>query len=250
VIAQLYPLLLGAYGPQGWWPLTSMAGRRGFDSRGYHPGGFSFPLAPGQRFEIAVGAVLTQNTSWGNAEKALAALFSASEVRAPRDLLACSVERLAGLVRSSGYHNQKARTLRVLSEFFQAPANLRASSPPARDELLSLRGIGEETADSILLYAFSQPVFVVDAYTRRLLQRIGAIGGRESYREIQALFHDALPQEHELFNEYHALIVAHAKARCRAQPACEGCPVLRCRARLLPHHPARRPPQTHTRSRT
>jgi endonuclease-3 related protein len=209
----------------------SMAGRRGFDSGGYHPGGFSFPRTPAQRFEIAVGAVLTQNTSWGNVQKALAALFSASEVPVPRDLLDCSVERLAGLVRSSGYHNQKARTLLVLSEFFQAPASLRASSPPARDALLSLRGIGEETADSILLYAFGQPVFVVDAYTRRLLQRIGLIGGRERYQEIQALFHEALPQDHELFNEYHALIVAHAKARCRAQPACEGCPVPRCRSR-------------------
>ncbi|MCX7038886.1 MAG: helix-hairpin-helix domain-containing protein [Spirochaetes bacterium] len=249
MIARLYPLLLRAYGPQGWWPLASMAGHRGFDSRGYHPGSFSFPRTPAQRFEIAVGAVLTQNTSWGNVEKALAALASAG-VRTPADLLGCTGERLAGLVRSSGYHNQKARTLRVLSVFFQAPASLRAASPPARDELLSLRGIGEETADSILLYAFGRPVFIVDAYTRRLLQRIGVIGGRESCREIQALFSDALPRAHELFNEYHALIVAHAKARCRARPVCEGCPVPRCCARRLPLRSPRHPPRHPPRSRT
>lgn len=230
MIASLYPLLLRTYGPQGWWPLTSMAGRRGFDDRGYHPGSFSYPRTPGQRFEIAVGAVLTQNTAWANVEKALAALHSAG-VRTPRAVLDSTVERVAGLARSSGYHNQKAKTLRVLSELFQTSARRRAAGWPDRDELLSLRGIGDETADSILLYAFGRPVFVVDAYTRRVLQRIGTIEGKESYREIQALFHDALTTDPEVFNEYHALIVAHAKARCRARQACEGCPVPRCRSR-------------------
>jgi len=241
MIAQLFPALLKEYGPQGWWPLTSMAGRRGFDARGYHligaphpqgaphPSPRSWPRTPAQRFEIAMGAVLTQNTAWTNVEKALAALFEAG-VRLPADILGLGSERLAGLVRSSGYHNQKARTLGVLAGFFSASRSLHRGNPPQRDELLSLRGIGEETADSILLYAFEQPSFVVDAYTRRLLSRVGIIGGRERYGEIQHLFHKELRTDHELFAEYHALIVAHAKARCRTRPACDGCPVTRCRA--------------------
>jgi endonuclease-3 related protein len=134
-------------------------------------------------------------------------------------------------VRSSGYHNQKARALRGLAGFFEGPPRLRAGRPPVRGELLGLWGIGEETADSILLYAFSQPVFVVDAYTRRVLARIGLIRGTERYAAIQAAFHEELPAEPALFNEYHALIVAHAKAHCRARPSCGDCPVPRCRER-------------------
>ena len=230
MIARLYEILLREYGPQGWWPLTSMAGRPGFDDRGYHPGIFSWPRTPAQRFEIAMGAVLTQNTTWNNAEKALASLARAG-VSTPTAVLGCTVARLASLVRSSGYHNQKARALRVLAGHFEGPPRLGARRPPDREELLGLWGIGEETADSILLYAFSRPVFVVDAYTRRVLVRIGLISGNERYAAIQAVFHEALPARPALFNEYHALIVAHAKARCRARPSCVDCPVPRCRER-------------------
>ena len=230
MIARLYPLLLGAYGPQGWWPILSMAGRPGFDAKGYHPGLLAPPRTRRQRFEIALGAVLTQNTAWVNVERALAGLSSAG-VRMPSDVLGMERDRLAALVRSSGYHNQKARKLFVLSAFFASPSALCSSDLPAREELLALWGIGEETADSILLYAFHQPLFVIDAYTRRFLGRVGVIGGGESYAEIQSLFHDSLPSDHELYNEYHALIVAHAKARCRAQPVCAGCPIARCARR-------------------
>jgi endonuclease III related protein len=230
VIRRLYGVLLREYGPQGWWPLTSLAGRPGFDGRGYHPGVFSYPRAPAQRFEIVVGAVLTQNTAWANVEKALASL-SAAGVRTPGHLLSRAPARLSALVRSSGYHNQKARTLRVVARFFHPPGRLRAGKAPGRDELLALRGIGEETADSILLYAFGEPVFVVDAYTRRLLSRLGIAGGGERYGAIQEIFHRALPRDPVLFGEYHALIVAHAKARCRVRPLCGSCPVPRCPAR-------------------
>lgn len=231
MIARLYPLLLRAYGPQGWWPILSMAGRQGFDAKGYHPGLLAPPRTRRQRFEMALGAVLTQNTAWVNVERALAGLFSAG-VRMPSDILGIERERLSALVRSSGSHNQKARKLAVLASFFGSPSALSGSDVPAREELLALWGIGEETADTILLYAFHQPLFVVDAYTRRFLGRVGVIGGGESYAEIQSLFHASLPSDHELYNEYHALIVAHAKARCRAQPLCTGCPIARCRFRL------------------
>jgi endonuclease-3 related protein len=227
VIARLFEVLLAAYGAQGWWPLISRADCRGFDGQGYHPNAHPWPRTTAQRFEIAMGAVLTQNTSWTNAEKALAELFAAG-VRTPGDVLSCSVVRLAGLVRSSGYHNQKSSTLKALAGFFSAARGLHAGNPPRREELLALRGVGSETADSIMLYAFGSPVFVVDAYTRRLLSRVGIGGGGEGYGEIQALFHRALPADPVLFGEYHALIVAHAKARCRARPLCEGCPVTRC----------------------
>lgn len=230
MIRRLYGVLLREYGPQGWWPLASLAGRHGFDRRGYHPGVSSYPRAPAQRFEVIIGAVLTQNTAWANVEKALASL-SAAGVRTPGHLLSRTPARLSALVRSSGYHNQKARTLRVVARFFLQPGRLQEGKPPGRDELLALKGIGEETADSILLYAFGVPVFVVDAYTRRLLSRLGIAGGSESYGTVQEIFHRALPRDPVLFSEYHALVVAHAKARCRVRPLCGGCPVPRCPAR-------------------
>lgn len=231
--AGLLPLrdaLLDAYGPQGWWPLASMAGRRGFDGRGYHPGTHAWPRTPLQRFEIAVGAVLTQNTAWTNVEKALSSLAAAG-VRLPADILALPQADLAVLIRSAGYHNQKARSLAALAEFFRPPRALHAQCAPRREVLLSVRGVGQETADSILLYAFGEPFFVVDAYTRRLLSRIGVIEGGERYGEIQDLFHRSLPRDAALYGELHALIVRHAKVRCRTRPSCQGCPVSRCRAR-------------------
>jgi endonuclease III related protein len=237
-LQRLYGALFDAYGPQGWWPLASMAGRRGFDSRGYHAapaprsqvGARPWPRKPAQRFEIAVGAVLTQNTAWTNVEKALASLAEAG-VRLPAHILELSPADLAGLIRSSGYHNQKARSLAALSAFFSPSRALRAGCAPRREELLSVRGVGEETADSILLYAFGEPFFVVDAYTRRLLSRIGLIAGRERYGEIRSLLERSLPRDAALYAEFHALVVCHAKNYCRARPLCTGCPVSRCRSR-------------------
>jgi len=177
-----------------------------------------------------MGTVLTQNTAWTNASAALAALREAG-VRLPAGLLALSRERLAGLIRSSGYFNQKARKLRSIATFFSGRGALAGAAAPARDALLAEWGIGPETADSILLYAFHVPVFVVDAYTRRILSRIGLISGRESYAAIQELFHAAMARHAARFNEYHALIVEHAKMHCRRRPECASCPVRRCRHR-------------------
>ena len=226
-LVRLYDQLLRAYGPQGWWPLPSRAGGRGYDAGGYHPGLYDAPETARARFEVVLGAVLTQNTAWLNAERALANLRSAG-VRAPGDLRSVPLRRLESFLRPSGYYRQKALKLKRLAALFAAPGALTRGGGPSRDRLLEQWGVGPETADSILLYAYQRPFFVVDAYTRRLLGRIGILRGGERYEDIQALFHDGLPGQIELYNEYHALIVEHGKRHCRARPFCEGCPVRPC----------------------
>ena len=227
VLRALYTELLDEYGPQGWWPLPSRAGRRGFDGRGYHPGDTASPRDRAGRFEVALGAVLTQNTAWANAERALLALTDAG-IRLPAHVAARGTRSLARLVRASGSYNVKARKLRNLAAFFEGHD---LAGAPDRAALLAVWGVGPETADSILLYAFGEPVFVVDAYTRRLLARRGVGGGAEPYEEVQRLFHRALDPDPSVFNEYHALIVRHAKEHCRASPRCPGCPVHGCPSR-------------------
>ena len=231
-IEALYAQLFSAYGPQGWWPLPSRAGERGFNAGGYHPRAYGQPRTAEDMFEIIMGAVLTQSSAWTNAEKALGRLRDAG-IRLPADVRSCPQERLARLIRSSGYFNQKARKLRAVAALFHSDGSLAAGGAPSREDLLSCWGVGPETADSILLYAFRLPFFVVDAYTRRLLGRMGLIPAipRQGYDDIQRIFLDALPRTHKLFNEFHALIVEHAKQHCRAKPLCSGCPVLVCRYR-------------------
>jgi len=226
-LAALYSSLLEEYGPQGWWPLPSHGGRRGFDAHGYHPGDFAQPRTAAGRFEIVLGALLTQNTAWTNAEKALARLREAG-IEMPADVLAVETGRLAAIIRASGYFNQKARKLRAAARIFLKKGSLSGRIPPDREELLSSWGIGPETADSILLYAFRQPVFIIDAYTRRLFARVGLILSPVGDEIIRRLVHDALSPRHEVFNEFHALVVEHAKRHCRARALCAGCPVQRC----------------------
>lgn len=226
-IRDLYRQLRAAYGPQGWWPLAGRAGRPGFDRHGYHPGIRNPVLTPVDRFEICAGAVLTQNTAWANVEIALERLRG-SEVRLPRDVLAFGKRRLAGLIRSSGYFKQKARKLELLASFFRGAGALSGRRIPGRADLLAVWGVGFETADSILLYAFGAPVFVVDAYTRRLLVRLGILSGSERYEQVQDIFHRSLRRSAPLFGDYHALVVAHAKRHCRTRPVCDGCPVRPC----------------------
>jgi len=244
-VESLYAQLLSAYGPQGWWPLSSRAGERGYDTRGYHHGAYGQPRTSEGRFEIVMGAILTQNSAWTNAEAALRRLREAG-LRLPADVRSCPHGRLARLIRSSGYFNQKARKLKEVAALFGMAASLAPATAPRREELLSCWGIGPETADSILLFAFHVPVFVVDAYTRRLLSRMGIIKAakrrgtpriqeRLGYDEIQRIFLDALPPRHQVFNEYHALIVEHAKRHCRAKSICRGCPVRVCQYRDSAH---------------
>jgi endonuclease-3 related protein len=198
--------------------------------RGYHHGDYGQPRTAEGRFEMIMGAILTQNSSWTNAEKAMFRLRRAG-IRLPAQIRTCSPDRLAALVRPSGYYNQKARKLKAIASLYPTRDSLALRCRPSRETLLSQWGIGPETADSILLYAYHVPEFVVDAYTKRLLSRVGITAGEEGYGEIQEIFHEALPLRHETFNEYHALIVEHAKRHCRAKPLCKGCPVRVCRYR-------------------
>ncbi|MDA1256329.1 MAG: endonuclease [Chloroflexi bacterium] len=205
-IRALYDALLEAYGPQNWWP-------------GDGP------------FEVIVGAILTQNTSWTNVEKALEALKSAG-LWSIGALHETPLDRLAGTIRSSGYYNQKARKLKTFAELVEAEyaGNLaRFLALPLvdlRPELLAVWGIGEETADDIVLYAAGHASFVIDGYTRRIVDRLGWRVDGEAYGDYQALFSDRLPADARLFNEYHALIVRHAADVCRPTPVCEGCVLL------------------------
>jgi len=180
--------------------------------------------------EVIVGAILTQNTAWKNVETAIAALrrHALLSVTALMDI---PERELAGMIRPSGYYNVKSRRLKAFLAFlrdeFRGSLDVMFSEdvPMLRQKLLGIKGIGAETADSILLYAGGKPVFVVDAYTRRILSRHGIVATRSSYGEIQRLFMDRLPADAALFNQYHALIVYTGKNYCRKQPRCQECPL-------------------------
>lgn len=256
-VMRIYRMLLEGYGEQGWWPIGGAYSpefkRRGKDDA--------------ERLEICIGAILAQNTSWLNAQKAVLRLREAGLLGSPEDegpahsgerggegengaeeaernpepetgngmgeaackgagvaageggggaLARIGEAELAELIRSAGYYNVKARKIR---EF------LGYSGEASREGLLSVWGLGEETVDSMLLYAYDVPVFVVDAYAKRVFSRLGLCGEGASYGEVQGLFHSSLPREAALFNEYHALIVEHAKRHCRVKPLCGGCPL-------------------------
>jgi endonuclease-3 related protein len=204
-IREIYGLLLSEYGEQGWWPI---GGR-------YSPEFKGRQKSPAEKFEICIGAILAQNTSWKNAEKAVLKLGGAGALERRR-LSGMGEAKIAGLIRSAGYYNMKARKIR---EF------LGYSGEASREGLLSVWGMGEETVDSILLYAYGVPLFVADAYSRRVFSRVGLCPEDVSYSDVQGLVHSAMPGDHRVFNEYHALIVEHAKRHCRAKPKCSGCPL-------------------------
>ena len=202
-VLQIFNLLLKAYGPQGWWPIKGK----------YSKDNFSRKLERDEVFEICVGAILTQNTAWKNVERALNNLYPLS----PEKIKKLTLEELGNAVQPAGYFNQKAIYLKIFADYF-----LELKNAPSRDELLSVKGIGNETADSILLYAFRRPEFVVDAYTKRLFARLGLIENL-SYLETKRFFESNLKHDASLFQEFHALIVEHAKRHCRSKPLCDGC---------------------------
>jgi endonuclease-3 related protein len=211
VLHGYFHALFAAYGRQHWWPGRS-------------------------RFEVIVGAILTQNTAWKNVERALAALRSA-KLLSPHAIREGEAARLAACLRPSGYFRQKAKTLKNFVDFLFADyggsLNRLFAEPTERlrAQLLNLRGIGPETADSILLYAGKRPVFVVDAYARRILERHRLAGSEATYEKLRAMFESALPHSSALFNEFHALIVQTGKLHCRkSDPVCAACPL----AKFLP----------------
>ncbi len=206
ILKEIYTRLFQALGPQGWWP-------------GDTP------------FEVCVGAILTQNTNWQNVERAIANLKEAG-VLSPEALYNLPEEMLAEMIRPAGYFRVKARRLknfiRFLMERHQGDLDSLFSLPldEARQQLLGVSGIGPETADSILLYAGGLPTFVIDAYTRRILLRHGLATEDLSYEDLREMFMRHLPQDPQLYNEYHALLVAAGKRFCRPQkPRCETCPL-------------------------
>jgi endonuclease-3 related protein len=219
--------MLDAYGPQGWWPVW--AERRRFanphgerEQHGYHPEQFALPATRRGRWEVVCGAVLTQNTAWTNVERALGELRKA-KLQSPESVLACPVSELSAIIRPAGYFNQKSKYLIQVANWFCdhdvrlcCASASRAVLEQVRPELLRVKGVGPETADSILLYAYHLPSFVVDAYTRRVFGRIGVVDERDSYERIRTLFEAALVLPDAVttvrhWQEAHALIVEHAK---------------------------------------
>ena len=209
IIRDLYDALFNCYGFQGWWPVSACSAA----PDGYHPGDYGYPHDEKERFEICVGAVLTQSTAWRNVRSALSNLAVRGWL-GPEKLVSVPAEDVAGAIRPALYFNQKTKKLLGFARFFTA---LKGRTPE-REELLNLWGIGPETADSILLYAYGVPEFVVDAYTVRILNALGLTGEKAGYDDIRALFTGSLDREVPLYQEYHALLVAHGKEHYSRKP--------------------------------
>lgn len=206
LLAEIYRRLDDAYGDQRWWPGDSP-------------------------FEIAVGAILTQNTAWANVERAIDNLRKAGLLNA-EELAVLAPSAVAPLIKPAGYYNVKARRLRSFLDFLaeecggDVEALRRLGLAAAREKLLAVRGVGPETADSILLYACGLPTFVVDAYTHRVLLRHGLAEEAATYDEVKEIFEANLEAEAARFNQYHALLVKVGRERCRRrEPRCAGCPL-------------------------
>ncbi len=203
MLQNIYQRLIDNYGPQHWWPAE-------------------------EPFEVMVGAILTQSAAWLNVEKAIANLKVAKAL-SPQALRRFSLSETATLIHPCGYYNVKARKLKSLAHWLGEYCNDNLSklfannTDQLRQQLLAAWGIGQETADSIILYAANKPVFVIDAYTRRIINRIGLAPDSNSYAAYQSLFMDNLPADAGLFNEYHALLVCLGKNVCRHRPLCRQC---------------------------
>jgi len=203
-INQIYKILYETYGSQNWWPADT-------------------------KEEIVIGAILTQNTSWVNVEKAIANL-KGEGLCTLDGVLSVDTGALAELIRPSGYFNQKAIRLQTVASFILSDAWKKCiksckNIDTLRNMLLSVKGIGPETADSILLYVYDKPIFVIDAYTKRVFSRLGFLPIDASYQAYQDLFMNGLKHDAAVFNEYHALILNLCKSHCKVKPVCEGCPV-------------------------
>lgn len=215
----IYGALLEEHGFQKWWP-TTPKGR-------FVPEYDGGPKNDKQRLEIIFGALLTQNTQWNpNVMTAIEKLNREDLIDIDK-IIRISHKRLALLIKSSGYNNQKAERLKIMAKFIKDYGGLKRlfslDVPDLRETLLSIKGVGPETADSIILYAAEKPSFIIDAYTRRIFSRLGYVLEDAKYDAIRDFFMDNLPHEALLFNEYHALIVEHAKVCCRKAGSKEDC---------------------------
>lgn len=206
-LIKIYNNLLEMHGNQNWWPV----------SRSFEP----------KEWEICIGAILTQNTAWSNVEKALDNVYGARLLHA-KDMISADLKTIKKLIRPSGFFNQKSIRLKNFSRFVLSFGNFENFKEKiTREQLLAVNGIGPETADSILLYACNKPYFIVDAYTRRIFQRLNIINN-DDYEEIREIFESNLPRNVELYKEFHALIVRHAKECCKKEPN-NACSLLKIR---------------------
>ncbi len=230
---KIYSILLKHFGPQGWWPTIS---KKNGECE-YHKNNYNIPQTEQQKLQVILGAILTQNTSWKNVEKSLINLHKNKLIDINK-ISNFPQEKLAEIIRSSGYHNQKSERLKIFCNHIIKYHNnvnnfLSQDLDKLRAELLSIKGIGPETADSIILYAGQKPVFVVDSYSKRIFSRLGFCKSNVSYEELQDLFHKNLRKDVQLFNEFHALLVEHAKVFCRKKPLCNDCPLSKiCEKRI------------------
>ena len=220
-LTKIYKNLLSHFSLQHWWPVT----KEGELTPKYHK---NIILNKKQKLEICFGAILTQNTSWKNVEKAVINL-NKNNLIDTKKIIQIENKKLAEIIKSSGYHNQKAKKLKnfcgFLAKNYDGKLDLLFENDlkKLREELLSVNGIGPETADSIILYAAKKPIFVIDAYTKRIMNRIGF--QEKTYEELQKLFMQSFPNSEKLFNEYHALLVELGKNICKKAPLCEKCPI-------------------------
>lgn len=211
-IKQVYETLLRRYGSQGWWPILNTKSNSSVYDK-------DFPKREryqDEKFEICVGAILAQNTAWKNVEKALYNLKT-KKLLSKEKLETINLKILADLIKPSGYYNQKAKKIKEVIKFLKSGKEIN------RENLLAVWGVGPETADSMLLYAYNKPVFVIDAYTKRIMNRLGF--KENTYDRLQRLFMENLPKDVRLYNEYHALLVRLGKEFCKKKPVCEGCPL-------------------------
>ncbi len=217
----IYNKLQSHFTPQHWWPVT----KEGELTPKYHK---NIELNEKQQLEVCFGAILTQNTNWKNVEKAIVEL-NRNDLIDVNKIHKIDAKKLALLIKSSGYHNQKAKKLKNFCGFLLKNYNgklkllFKNNVNELRKKLLSVNGIGPETADSIILYASKKPIFVIDAYTKRIMSRIGY--KEKTYEELQNLFMHNISNNEKLFNEYHALLVELGKNICKKEPLCEKCPI-------------------------
>lgn len=213
MLTKIYKSLLKAYGKQGWWPLS----KNQLQTK-HHQGN---PKSLKDKFEITIGAILTQNTSWNNVEKAIYNLNKAKLLDIEK-LTKTKQTKIAELIKPAGYYNQKAERLKIIAKIIKNNPKLLKENN-LRELLLKTKGIGPETADSIILYAAEKPSFVIDAYTRRIFSRLGIINEKDKYDKIKEFFESNIKKDLNIYKEYHALIVQHAKQHCKTKPECNSC---------------------------
>ena len=255
-LINIYNIFFEIYGPQGWWPLSGLNKLLSKDDKDWfsykkaikgeeeyfikywprHVG--AVPATGAHKFEIITGALLTQNTSWTNVELSLYQLNKTKNNTIDK-LKDISEEYLSSLIKSSGYQNQKAKRLKGFANYFESEKKLdeffKSSKEKVLGELFSLKGVGPETRDSIALYAGGFPVFVIDAYTKRIFSRIFNLDSKKNYDYWQSLFMNGLSHMEnkvEIFKEYHGLIVKHGKEFCKTKPLCEKCFLKECKHKI------------------